>query len=87
MSSSLNQDQPSQGQLGVARSQRQLLDVLLSPERRDLLGEDRATRAGVRDLIDAGLAVQRATGSGASTRVRLTNRGLAAALAVLHDSP
>ena len=86
MSSSLNREEPSQGQLAVARSQRRLLDALLSPDRRDPLGEDRATRAAVRELIDAGLAVERLAGSGAPSRVRLTNCGLAAALAILDDS-
>jgi hypothetical protein len=86
MSSSLNQEHPSDGQLRVARSQRRLLDALLSPERVDHLGPDRAVRAGVEELIDAGLAVERVGANGAPSRVRLTNCGLAAALALLDDS-
>ena len=86
MSSSLNREQPSPAQLGVARSQRRILDALLSPERRDLLGTDRATRAGLRELIDAGLAVERLSAGEEPSRIRLTNCGLAAALAILDDS-
>ncbi len=86
MSSSLTPEQPSQSQMRIARSQRHLLDALLSPNRRDTLGQDHATRSGVRELIDAGLAVERPVGSGIPSRIRLTNSGLAAALASLDDS-
>lgn len=86
MSSSLNREHPSAGQLRVARSQRRLLDALLSPERRDRLGPDRAIRAGVQELVDAGLAFERVGSNAAPGRVRLTNCGLAAALAMLDDS-
>lgn len=86
MSSSLNREQPSPTQLGAARSQRRIVDALLSPERRDLLGTDHATRAGGRELIDAGLAVERLSAGRETSRVRLTSCGLAAALAILDDS-
>lgn len=86
MSSSLNREHPSEGQLRVARTQRRLLDSLLSPERPDHLVADPGFGAGVQELIDGGLAVERVGSNGAPGRVRLTNCGLAAALAILDDA-
>ncbi len=83
MSSSLDKDQqPSASQLRTARRQRKIIDALLAPGRGDEVAADEANHPGLQELLEAGLAVAHIGPDERVTRIRLTSRGLAAALII-----
>ncbi len=81
MSSSLDKDQqPTKAQLRTARRQRRIIDGLLAPGRSADIAADDSNSAGLQELLDAGLIVAHLDSDQRVTRIRLTSRGLAAAL-------